>query len=424
MEKIESRLDLKQKDLILNGDEAVAYAVKQCDVDVVAAYPITPQTIIVERLAEYKADGVADFEFISVESEHSAISAVLGAAAAGARVFTATASQGILLMNEILWIVSSLRLPIVMAIASRAVSAPINIHCDHTDVMSARDTSWIIIHAENVQEVYDTVIQAFRIAEDERVLLPIIVSFDGFLVSHTSERIKVLSDEKIVQEFLGGPRKIPKIELQGQMVDYSLNPKNPVPVTFGPLDLYDYYFEHKIPQALAMERAYDVIKEVHEEYAKLTGRRYGNGLIDPYKVEDADVVAIVMGSAAGTMRYVVDEMREEGYKIGLVRIRTFRPFPYRELANVLSSAKVIGVFDRSQDMGAQGGPLFVETRSALYDLGNKPLVMDYVYGLGGRDMPPKLIRSAFERLFNVMEGKEKPFRRIYLGVRGPEVRGD
>ena len=414
----------EQMDIVLNGDEAVAYAVKQSDVDVVAAYPITPQTIIVERLAEFLANGEADFEFISVESEHSAISAVLGAAAAGARAFTATASQGLLLMNEILWIVSSLRLPVVMAIANRAVSAPINIHCDHTDLMSARDTSWIILHAENVQEVYDTVIQAFKIAEDERVLLPVMVGFDGFLVSHTSERIKIFKDDEVVKEFLGGPRKVPKIKLWGKETPYALWPKTPTPVTFGPLDLYDYYFEHKIPQAIAMENAYGVIKEVHDEYARISGRSYGNGLIHPYRVDDADVVAVVMGSTAGTMRYVVDEMREEGYKIGLVRIRSFRPFPYRDLAEVLKNAKVVGVFDRAQDIGAQGGPLFVETRSALYDYDVRPKVVNYVYGLGGRDTPPDLIRSAFDRLFNILEGKEKPFRRIYLGVRGPEVRGD
>ncbi|MGQ4892577.1 MAG: pyruvate ferredoxin oxidoreductase [Candidatus Njordarchaeia archaeon] len=423
MASVETK-NVEQEDIILNGDEATAFAVKQCDVDVVAAYPITPQTIIVERLSEYKANGEADYEFIPVESEHSAMSTVMGASAAGARAFTATASQGLLLMNEVLWIVSSLRLPVVMAVVDRAVSAPINIHCDHTDIMSARDTSWIILHAENVQEVYDTMIQAFKIAEDERILLPAMVAFDGFLVSHTSERIRVIKDDKIVQDFLGGPRKIPKIELQGQKVDYSLNPRNPVPVTFGPLDLYDYYFEHKIPQAIAMEKAYEVIKEVHDEYARLTGRSYGNGLIHPYKIDDADVIAVVMGSTAGTMRYVVDEMREKGYKFGLIRIRSFRPFPYKDLAEALSKAKMVIVFDRAQDMGAQGGPLFVETRSALYDSSNKPIIINYVYGLGGRDAPPSLLRSAVERGYRILEGKEKPFRRIYLGVRGPEVRGD
>jgi len=422
--KIEGKQMIDQMDIILNGDEAVAYAVKQSDVDVVAAYPITPQTIIVERLAEFLANGEADYEFISVESEHSALSAVMGASAAGARAFTATASQGLLLMNEILWIVSSLRLPVVMAIVDRAVSAPINIHCDHTDIMSARDTSWVILHAENAQEAYDTVIQAFRIAEDERVLLPVMVGFDGFLVSHTSERIKIFKDDEIVHKFLGGPRKIPKIELQGKTTDFALWPKTPVPITLGPLDLYDYYFEHKIPQAIAMENAYQVIKEVHDEYAKISGRSYGDGLLHPYMVDDAEIIAIVMGSTAGTMRYVIDEMREEGLKVGMVRIRSFRPFPYKQLAEMIKHAKIIGVFDRAQDMGAQGGPLYVETRSTLYDYDLRPKVVNYVYGLGGRDTPPSLLRGALDKLYDILKGKEKIFRRIYLGVRGPEVRGE
>ncbi len=415
---------VEQRDIILNGDEAAAYAAKHSDVDVVAAFPITPQTIIVEKLAEFKANGEADYEYIAVESEHSAISAIVGAAAAGARAFTATASQGLLLMNEILWIASSLRLPMVLALANRAVSAPINIHCDHTDMMSARDTSWVMLHAENAQEAYDTIIQAFKISENEKVLLPTMVAFDGFLVSHTSERMKIFANEKDVHEFLGGPRKVVKINLRGQEVEFSLNPKNPVPVTFGPLDLYDYYFEHKVPQAIAMENAYEVIKKVHDEYAELTGRSYGDGLLHTYKVDDAEVIAVIMGSAAGTMRYVVDELREEGYKAGVVRIKSFRPFPFKELAKILGNAEVIGVFDRAQDMGAQGAPLFVETRSALYDNKKHPIVVNYVYGLGGRDAPPQLLKKAMLKLFDIMKGKEKPFRRIYLGVRGPEVRGD
>ena len=424
MTSVETKALAEQMDIVLNGDEAAAYAAKQSDVDVVAAFPITPQTIIVEKLAEFKANGEADFEYVAVESEHSAISTIVGAAAAGARAFTATASQGLLLMNEILWIASSLRLPMVLALANRAVSAPINIHCDHTDMMSARDTSWIILHAENAQEAYDTIIQAFKISENEEILLPVMVGFDGFLVSHTSERMKIFKKDEYVHEFLGGPRRVPKITLRGHEVEFSLNPKNPVPVTFGPLDLYDYYFEHKVQQAIAMEKAYYVIKKVHDEYAEFSGRSYGDGLLHPYKVEDAEIVAVVMGSTAGTMRYVVDELREEGHKVGVVRIRSFRPFPYKQLAKLLSNASVVGVFDRAQDIGAQGGPLFVETRSALYDSINRPIVTNYVYGLGGRDAPPELLKKAFLQLINIAKGREKPFRRIYLGVRGPEIRGD
>ncbi len=414
----------KQTKMALNGDEAVALAVKQSDVDVVAAYPITPQTIMVEKLAEYRANGEADFEFVPVESEHSAMSVALGAAAAGARVFTATASQGLLLMNEVLWIVSSLRLPVVMGLANRAVSAPINIHCDHTDMMAVRDTSWIILHAENAQEAYDTTIQAFKIAEDKDILLPVMVAFDGFFVSHTAETIDVFANDEDVIEFIGGPRKPPEIEVLGKKVEFSLNPKNSVPLTFGPLDLYDYYFEHKVQQTIAMEKAYDVIKRVNYEWEKYSGRSYGDGLLQTYNLEDAEVVVVIMGSTAGTMRYVIDEFNSRGEKIGLIRIRAFRPFPYKQLADLLKDAHIVGVFDRSQDIGVQGGPLFIETRSALYDLHAKPKVMNFVYGLGGRDAPPKLLHRAVQKLIDVKNGKEKPFRRLYLGVRGPEIKGD
>ncbi|MHA1616093.1 MAG: pyruvate ferredoxin oxidoreductase [Candidatus Njordarchaeales archaeon] len=408
----------EQIDMLLNGDEAAAWAARHCNVDVVAAYPITPQTIIVERFSEFVANGEVDCEFISVESEHSALSACVGAAAAGARAFTATAANGLNLMHEILYIASSLRLPIVMAVANRAVSGPINIHCDHTDAIgSAFLASWLMFFCENAQEVYDTIIQAYKIAENPRVLLPVMVSFDGFLISHTAERIKIFKDEKVVQEFLGGPRKVAKINLMGKEVELSLNPKNPVPVTFGPLDLFDYYFEHKRQQFEAMENAYKVIEEVHEQYAEISGRRYGDGFVVPYRTEDAEIIAVVMGSTAGTMRYVVDEMREEGIKIGVLRVRTYRPFPYDRLAKYLSRAKVVGVFDRVQDAGLVGGPLFIETRASLYDLPERPIVVNYVYGLGGRDTTPEMIRSAFDELVDIAKGKIKPFRRKYLGVR-------
>lgn len=407
-----------QEELLLNGDEAVAWAVYHVEPDVVAAYPITPQTIIVERFSEFVADGLVRTEFVSVESEHSALSACVGAAAAGGRAFTATAANGLQLMNEILYITSSLRLPIVMAIANRAVSGPINIHCDHTDAMNVRDAGWIMLFCEDAQEVYDTVIQAFKIAENPKVLLPVMVCFDGFLISHTAQRVKVFKDPNVVREkFLGGPRKPVKIKLMGQEVELSLNPKNPIPVTFGPLDLYDYYFEHKRQQSEAMQNAYEVIREVHDEYAKLSGRSYGNGLIVPYRLEDAEIVVVVMGSAAGTMRYVIDGLREEGVKIGLLRIKSFRPFPYKEIAEVLKNAKVIGVFDRAQDQGMMGGPLFLEIRAALYDLENRPTVVNYVFGLGGRDAPPELFRRAFDELVGIAKGTVKPFIRKYIGVR-------
>ena len=417
LEKITEK-ELEQIDMLLNGDEAAAWAAYHVEPDVVAAFPITPQTIVVERFSEFVADGLVRTEFVSVESEHSALSACVGAAAAGGRAFTATAANGLQLMNEILYITSSLRLPVVMAIANRAVSGPINIHCDHTDAMNVRDAGWIILFCEDAQEVYDTIIQAFKIAEDPRVLLPVMVNFDGFLISHTAQKVRVFKDPTIIREkFLGGPRKPVKIKLMGQEVELSLNPKNPIPVTFGPLDLFDYYYEHKRQQLEAMQNAYQVIKEVHEEYAKLSGRRYGDGLLVPYLIDDADIVVIVMGSAAGTMRYVINEMREEGIKIGLLRVRSFRPFPYKEIAEYLKNTKVVGVFDRAQDQGMMGGPLFLEIRAALYDLDNRPKVVNYVFGLGGRDAPPELFREAFDELVGLYKGEVKPFIRKYIGVR-------
>lgn len=410
-------MTVEQIDILLNGDEAAAWAAKDVHVDVVAAYPITPQTIVVEKFSEFVADGIVQTEFVSVESEHSALSACVGAAAAGARAFTATAANGLQLMNEILYIASSLRQPIVMAIANRAPSGPINIHNDHTDAMNVRDAGWIMLFAENTQEVYDTIIQAYKIAEDPNVLLPVMVCYDGFLISHTAERIKVFKDPKDVAEFLGGPRKIPKIELMGKEVELSLNPENPLPLTFGPLDLYDYYFEHKRQQSEAMQHAYAVIEKVNEEYAKFSGRKYGNGRVVPYRLDDAEIAIVLMGSTAGTARYVIDELRDEGIKIGELRVRSFRPFPYMDLERYLKNVKVVGVFDRAQDQGMQGGPLFLETRAALYDLASHPKVVNFVYGLGGRDMPPELLRTTMDELIAIKEGKKPVFNRKYIGVR-------
>ncbi|MCD6323730.1 MAG: pyruvate ferredoxin oxidoreductase, partial [Desulfurococcales archaeon] len=308
--------------MTVNGDEAVAYAAKQSLVDVLAAYPITPQTIIVEKFSEFVADGEVHTEFIPVESEHSAMSAVVGAAAAGARAFTATASQGLALMFEILYIASSLRLPIVLAVANRALSAPINIHCDHSDAMAMRDAGWVQLFAENTQEAYDTTIQAFKIAENPDVLLPVAVNLDGFILSHTLEDIYMLLDKE-VEKFLGGYRKVAKtyVDYLGKEVELKLDPANPV--SFGPLDLYDYYFEHKIPQHEAMKNAKEVVRKVNEEWYELTGRKYGDGVLDAWGVEDADIVVTVLGSTAGTVRSVAKELRSKGRKVGVLRIRMF-----------------------------------------------------------------------------------------------------
>ncbi|RLG84074.1 MAG: pyruvate ferredoxin oxidoreductase [Thermoprotei archaeon] len=405
----------KQILMSVNGDEAVAYAVKQSLVDVVAAYPITPQTIIVERFSEFVANGEVHTEFIAVESEHSAMSACVGAAAAGARAFTATAANGLALMWEILYIAASLRLPIVLAVVNRALSAPINIHCDHSDAMGMRDSGWVQLFVENSQEAYDTTIQAFKIAEDPRVLLPVAVNLDGFFLSHTLEDVRMLPDE-VVHEFLGGYRKVYKtyVDYLGKEVELKLDPANPL--SFGPLDLYDYYFEHKMHQVEAMKHVPEVVKEVNEKWYELSGRRYGDGILVPYQTEDADVIVTVLGSTAGTVRYVVKKLREKGYKVGMVRIRLFRPFPFDEIREVLKGAKVIGVMDRAISFGSYG-PSFLEINTALYDLKEKPLLVNYIYGLGGRDAPPDLIEKMFMELLEIAKTGEVKEKIRFLGVR-------
>jgi len=391
---------VKQKVLALNGDEAVAYAVKQSDVDVVAAYPITPQTIIVERFSEYVANGEVDTEFICVESEHSALSACLTASAVGARAFTATASAGLALMHEILYVTSGCRAPVVMAVVNRALSAPINIHCDHSDSMVERDCGWIQIYAENSQEAYDSIIQAFRIAENQKIMLPVMVGLDGFTLSHTLENVHVLPDET-VKNFVG-TRQFPLVTThEGKTVPLRLDVENPM--TIGPLDLPDYYFEHKRQQEEAMRNAPEIIKQIHEEYARISGRRYGDGLLDPYRLEDAEIAVICLGSTAGTVKTVVDDLRNEGVKAGLLRIRTFRPLPVEGITKALEKVKAIAVMDRSMSFGGHGGAVFHEVRHALYDAATHPHVVNYIYGLGGRDTSPSQIREIFNDLQKILE---------------------
>ncbi|RLG40679.1 MAG: pyruvate ferredoxin oxidoreductase [Thermoproteota archaeon] len=396
--------------MALNGDEAVAWAVKQSNVDVVSAYPITPQTLIVERISEFVHNGEVDMEFIKVESEHSALSACVGAAAAGARAFTATAANGLQLMFEILYITASLRLPVVMVVVNRAPSGPINIHCDHNDTMGARDSGWIQIYTEDAQEAYDSTIQAFKISENPEVLLPTMVTLDGFFISHTLQNVSLLPDE-VVHEFLG-VRKVPKIkvpEIHGDKeVPLMLNPR--YPLTFGPLDLFDYYFEHKRQQIEAMMRAYKVIEEVHREYAEISGRSYGDGFIEPYRIDDADVVVVGLGSTMGTTKTIVDELREEGKKVGSIRVRVFRPFPRERLKKVLCNFDAVGVLDRGISFGHYG-QLYTDLCATLYGVKDAPAMIDFVYGLGGRDMPPKLLKKIFEEVLEArVKGPEPVFR--------------
>ena len=405
---------VEQTTMALNGDEAVAWAVKQSNVDVVSAYPITPQTIIVERISEFVNNGEMDAEFIHVESEHSALSAAWGAAIAGARAFTATAANGLALMWEILYITASTRAPVVMAVVNRALSAPINIHNDHSDTMGARDSGWIQIYSEDAQEAYDNTIMAFRIAEES--LFPVMITLDGFTISHTLQNVSVLPDD-VVSDFVG-VRKVPRIKLPrihgDKEIPLMFNPK--YPVTFGPLDLYDYYFEHKVQQNEAMTRTFPVIERVHRDYGEISGRSYEPVFMIPYRTEDAEVVIIGLSSTMSVVRKVVDELRKEGKKIGAIRLRVFRPFPADILRKELSKFHAVAVLDRCISFGGEGGPLFTEIRSALYGLPSRPIVHNCIYGLGGRDLPRHLIAKIYEELISAKAEPEVPVIK-YVGVR-------
>lgn len=371
----------------INGNEAVAQAVRQINPDVVAAYPITPSTAIVEYISKYVADGLIDTEFVTTESEHSALSACVGAAAGGGRVMNATSAQGLALMWEVLYVASGMRLPMVLAVVNRALSAPINIHGDHSDAMGARDSGWIQLFSENCQEAYDNMIQAVRIGEHKDVRLPVIVNLDGFIISHAIETF-TMEDDLVVKDFIGD--YIPKYPL--------LDIKNLI--TYGAIDFPDYYFEHKRQQMEAMKNVKDVIIDVGKEFEQITGRRYG--LFESYMLEDAEVAIIVMSSAAGTAKTVVNELRRQGQKVGILRIRTFRPFPALEIAEALSNIKAVAVLDRCGTGGAQGGPLFLEVRSSLYGRVNPIPVINYIYGLGGRDLEPLHIKDVFKRLSSII----------------------
>jgi len=387
--------------IALTGNDAVAEAMRQINPDVVAAYPITPQTELMHKFADYVSDGDVKTEFVLVESEHSAMSAAVGASASGARVMTATSANGLALMWEILYIAASSRCPIVMGVVNRALSGPINIHCDHSDSMGARDAGWIQLHSENSQEAYDNTVQAVRIAENRNVLLPVMVCLDGFILSHTLEPLELL-DDKTVSDFAG------------EFVPVHNLLDNDNAMTFGPLDFHDFYFEHKVPQIVAMRNAMKVINEVAADFTKLTGRSYG--LVEGYFTDDAERIVVALGSTCGTARDVVDRLRAKGEKVGLLKIRSFRPFPYEEVRKVLSGAKAVAVLDRSMSFGGQGGPVMIEVRSALYDHAKVP-IKGYVYGLGGRDMGAEYIETAFEELKGLAASGKSSDDLGFLGVR-------
>ncbi|MCW4024809.1 MAG: pyruvate ferredoxin oxidoreductase [Candidatus Bathyarchaeota archaeon] len=400
--------------MAMNGDEAVAYAVKQCDVDVVAAYPITPQTIIVEKFSEYVANGQVQTQFVCTESEHSAMTASLAASVTGARAFTASASAGLALMHEMLFVTSGSRAPVVMAIANRALSSPLNIHGDHSDTMAARDSGWVQMYVENAQEAYDSIIQAFRIAEDPDVSLPVLVGLDGFTLSHSLENVDALSDET-VKQFVG-ERQLPIVLThEGKKAPFKLDPDNPM--TMGPVAFQNYYFEFKRQQEEGMNNALKKIQEINKEYVSISGRSYGNGLIDAYKLDDAEIIVICVGSTSGTMKIIVDELRQEGIKAGLLRLRTFRPLPVEELKNALKNAKAVAVMDKSMSFGGFGGAVFHEVRHSLYDEKQRPPIINYIYGLGGRDSSPRELRKIFEELLRISRTGRVNRQVNYLGLR-------
>lgn len=386
----------------LSGNEAVAVAMRQINPDVVAAFPITPSTEIPQYFSTFVSNGKVDTEFIPVESEHSAMSACIGAQAAGARTMTATSANGLALMWEMLYIAASLRLPITMAVVNRALSGPINIHNDHSDSMGARDSGWIQIYGENNQEAYDNFIQAVCIGEHPDVMLPVMDCFDGFITSHAIENIELIDDED-VKKFVG----------EYKPAYYLNDAKNPIAV--GPLDLPPHYFEHKRQQAEAMKNAKKVILDVAERFYKLTGRKYG--LFEEYKMEDAEIALVLMSSAAGTAKFVVDKLRENGVKAGLVKIRVFRPFPDDEITEALKKVKVVAVMDKADSFNAAGGPLFTDVSSALYKNAGTAKVINYIYGLGGRDVRTDEIESIFAKLEEIAKtGKVESYYN-YLGVR-------
>jgi pyruvate ferredoxin oxidoreductase alpha subunit len=387
--------------ILIEGNEAVALALKLIDPDVVAAYPITPATEVVQKFSEYVADGEVGTEFVAVESEHSAMSACIGASTAGGRVMTATSSQGLGLMWEMLYIAASLRAPITMAVANRALSGNINIHCDHSDSMGARDAGWIQLFSENTQEIFDNMIQAIRIAEHPDVRLPAMVCYDGFVISHAREVIDSLSKDE-VQEFVG------KYEPQLSLLDMEAK-------TVGPLDLQDFYFEHKRSQAEGYVAIPRVIEEVGQEFGQKFGRSYG--LVEEYKMEGADVALVALGSTNGTIKDVVDSMQESGKKVGLLKIRSFRPFPADLIKQSLSKVKAVGVFDRSMTFGGWGNPLFNEIRSVMYGGNGQAIpILDRIYGLGGREISMEEIEEYADEVLAVAKGDEAEVI-DYIGVR-------
>ncbi|MCI7812802.1 MAG: pyruvate ferredoxin oxidoreductase [Lachnospiraceae bacterium] len=386
----------------LSGNEAVAIALRQINPDVFPAFPITPSTEIPQYFASFVANGLVDTEFIPVESEHSSMSAAIGASAAGARSLTATSSCGLAYMWEELYIAASNRLPLALALVNRALSGPININCDHSDSMGARDAGWIQIYAENNQEAYDNMVQAYRISEHKDVRLPIMICQDGFITSHAVENIELLEDEE-VKNFVG--EYCPE--------NYLLNPECPMAV--GPYSITDYYMEAKRNQAEGMKNVKQVVLDVAKEFAQLSGREYG--LFEAYRLEDADRAVVMIGSAAGTTKDAIDRLRENGEKVGLLKIRLYRPFPAEEIAKALSGVKAVAVMDRAEGYSNQGGPLGADVMAALFRARSNAFAVNYIYGLGGRDVRVEDMEGVFADLKQIIEDGDAGETYRYLGIR-------
>ncbi len=386
----------------MSGNEAVSYAIRQVNPDVMPAFPITPSTEIPQMVSTYIANGEIDTEFIPVESEHSSMSAAIGAEAAGARSLTATSSAGLALMWEELLLAASNRLPLALTLVNRTLSGPININCDHSDGMGARDTGWIQIYAENNQEAYDNFIQAYPIAEDKRVHLPIMICQDGFITSHAVENIELMED-KLVKEFVG----------EYEPEEFLLNPGKPIAV--GPYSVTNYAMEAKKNQETALENAKEVILEVAKKFKEISGREYG--LFEEYKTKDADYIMLIMGSAAGTAKEAVDHLREQGKKVGVLKLRVFRPFPAEEIAEVLKGCKAAAIMDRCESYNGNGGPLGSEVTAGLYRSKVMIEAVNYIYGLAGRDFTVNEVYDIFAELEEAVENGKKVEQYQYIGLR-------
>ena len=386
----------------VTGNEAVANALRQVNPDVCAAYPITPQTELMQRFSSFVSNGQVKTELILVESEHSAMSSCVGASAAGGRVITATSSQGLALMWEILFIASGTRLPIVMPVVNRALSAPLNIHGDHSDAMGARDSGWIQLWSENAQEAYDNTVQAFRIAEHMDVRLPAMICMDGFIISHSISRIEYLEDDE-VRNFTCEFRQL------NPMLDIAH------PVSYGPLILQDYYMEYRKAQDEVASKVSGVVLEVAQDFENLSGRKYG--LFETYRLDDADVGIIILNSAAGTSKDVIDDFRNRGIKAGLLKPRLFRPFPYREVGEALKHLRALCVLDRADAFGGSFGPVYMDVATSLYPFEQRPVLINKIYGLGGRDYLPEHAESVLNELLQIAETGAVNQYKEYIGVR-------